>query len=99
MPAGSGGPLLSGKGSHVLIFGFGVTQTLLATLVFVCETCGTNAAHHLVKRVRKFSLFFIPLFPVGATRYVDTCVACGRSLEVTAEQAEAALAQGGRELR
>lgn len=76
----------------MLIFGFGVTQSLLATLVFVCETCGNNAAHHLVKRVRKFSLFFIPLIPLS-TRYVDTCVACGRSLEVTGEQAQAALAQ------
>jgi predicted RNA-binding Zn-ribbon protein involved in translation (DUF1610 family) len=82
----------------VLIFGFGVTQSLLATLVFVCETCGTNAAHHLVRRVRKFSLFFIPLFPIS-TSYVDTCVACGRSIEVTREQAEVALAQAGRELR
>jgi predicted RNA-binding Zn-ribbon protein involved in translation (DUF1610 family) len=82
----------------VLIFGFGVTQSLLATLVFVCETCGTNAAHHLVRRVRKFSLFFIPLFPIS-TSYVDTCVACGRSIEVTREQAEVALGQAGRELR
>jgi hypothetical protein len=82
----------------VLIFGLGVTETLLATLVFVCETCGNHAAHHLVKRVRKFSLFFIPLFPVS-TKYVDTCTACGRMIDVDAEQAEAAARQAGQDLR
>jgi hypothetical protein len=82
----------------MLIFGLGVTETLLATMVFVCETCGNNAAHHLFRRVRKFSLFFIPLFPVG-TRYVDSCTACGRMLEVTREQAESALGQSGSGLR
>ena len=82
----------------MLIFGLGVSQVLLTTLVYPCETCGTTAAHHLVKRVRKFSLFFIPLFPVG-TRYLDTCIACGRDLEVSREQAEAAASQTGPGLR
>ncbi len=82
----------------MLIFGLGVSQVLLATLVYLCETCGNNAAHQLVKRVRKFSLFFIPLFPVG-TRYVDTCTACGRSIEVSPEDAETAASQAGPGLR
>ena len=82
----------------MLIFGLGGTQVLLATLVYVCETCGNSAAHHLVKRVRKFSFFFIPLFPVG-TRYIDTCTACGRDIEVPREDAEAAASQTGPGLR
>lgn len=82
----------------MLIFGLSTKQILLATLVYVCEVCGNNAAHHLVKRVRRFTLFFIPIFPVG-TRYVDTCTACGRGLEVPADRAEAAAAQGAPELR
>jgi uncharacterized Zn finger protein len=82
----------------MLIFGLGVQEVLLATLVFVCETCGNHAAHQLVKRVRKLSLFFIPLFPVG-TRYLDTCTACGRVLEVSRDQAEMAARQSGPELR
>ena len=82
----------------MLIFGLGVSQVLLATLVYVCETCGNNAAHHLVKRVRKFSLFFIPLFSVG-TRYVDTCTACGRDIEVSRDRAETAASQAGPGLR
>lgn len=81
----------------MLIFGLSVKEVLLATLVFVCETCGNHAAHHLVRRVRRFTLFFVPLFPVG-TRYYDSCVACGRVREVSREQAEAA-AQNNAELR
>ena len=82
----------------MLIFGLGVTEKLLVTLVFICETCGNNAAHHLIKRVRKFSLFFIPLFPVS-TKYVDSCTACGRMIGVDPAQAEAAVQQAGQELR
>ena len=75
----------------MIIWGFRVSVTALGTLVYVCERCGNNAAHQLAKRVRKFTLFFIPLFPVN-TRYVDTCTACGRAIQVSAEQAQTALA-------
>lgn len=74
----------------MIIWGFRSSVALLATLVYVCDTCGNNAAHRLVKRVRKFTLFFIPLFPVG-TKYLDTCTACGRVIEVPKEQAESAV--------
>ena len=73
----------------MLIIGFGVTEVLLSTLVFTCEACGNHAAHQLTKQNRKFSLFFIPLFSVGA-KYFDSCTACGRIIEVNKEQVEAA---------
>lgn len=73
----------------MLIWGFRVSTALLATLVYVCDRCGRHAAHQLAKRVRKFTLFFIPLFPVG-TKYLDTCVACGRTIEVAKQDAEQA---------
>jgi hypothetical protein len=82
----------------VLIFGLSARDTLLATLVFLCERCGNSGAHQLIKRVRKFSLFFIPLIPVG-TRYFDTCTVCGRTIDVPREQAERAAAGGGPDLR
>ena len=44
----------------MLIIGFGVSEVLLATLVFTCETCGNHAAHQLTKQTRKFSRFFYP---------------------------------------
>ena len=73
----------------MLIIGFAVTEVLLSTLVFTCETCGNHAAHQLTKQNRKFSLFFIPLFSVGA-KYFDGCTACGRIIEVgTSRQRQA----------
>jgi hypothetical protein len=82
----------------VLIFGTSVKQFLLATLVFVCETCGNNSAHQVIKRVRRFSLFFIPLFPLSV-RYVDSCGACGRMLQVSEQEAQSAVQQAGVGLR
>ncbi|HET7476454.1 MAG TPA: zinc-ribbon domain-containing protein [Dermatophilaceae bacterium] len=77
----------------MLILGFSAKDTLLATLLFVCGHCGVNAPHQLVKRARRFTLFFIPVLPVG-TKYLDTCTACGHVIDVPRGQAEAALAQG-----
>ena len=82
----------------MLIFGLGVREILLSTLIFTCETCGNHAAHQLSKRVRRFSLFFIPLFSIG-TKYFDSCTACGRVIEVSKEQAETAARQVGPDLR
>ncbi len=82
----------------MLIIGFGVTEVLLSTLVFTCEACGNHAVHQLTKQNRKFSFFFIPLFSVG-TKYLDSCTACGRIIEVSKEQAESAARQVGPDLR
>jgi predicted RNA-binding Zn-ribbon protein involved in translation (DUF1610 family) len=82
----------------VLIFGLSVSEAVLSTLVYACENCGISAAHQLIKRSRKFSLFFIPLFSVGTT-YVDSCTACGRVIEVSKDQAESAARQTGPDLR
>lgn len=82
----------------MLIFGFSTKQILLATLVYICEVCGNNAAHQLVRRARRFTLFFIPILPLGSS-YADTCTACGRTIAVPADRAEAAAAQGSPELR
>ncbi len=78
--------------------GIGVSELILATLFFACETCGNQGAHQLIKRTRKLSLFFIPLFPVG-TKYLDLCTVCGRDLEINREQAETAASQAGPDLR
>jgi DNA-directed RNA polymerase subunit RPC12/RpoP len=76
----------------MLILGFQVSRVLMATLVYVCDRCGHNAAHQVVKQVRKFTLFFVPLFPVN-TRYLDTCTTCGRTAELPRQRALAAAGQ------
>jgi predicted RNA-binding Zn-ribbon protein involved in translation (DUF1610 family) len=75
----------------VILFGWRTTVSVLATLVFVCERCGNNAAHHLARRRRWFTLFFVPVIPLGSS-HQDTCTACGRVVGVSTEQAERALA-------
>jgi hypothetical protein len=82
----------------VLIIGFRVSEALLATLLYVCEVCGNSAAHRLIKRTRKFTVFFIPLFAVGSS-FLDTCTYCGRTISVERDRAEAAALQGGPGLR
>lgn len=82
----------------LLIFGVGEKDVSLATVLLTCEVCGTQAGHHVVKRSRKVSLFFIPLIPVG-TRYLDVCTACGRAREISRTQAEAAAADSRLHMR
>jgi hypothetical protein len=62
-----------------LIFGLRSKDTILGSRLGRCEVCGATAAQTLVRRTTKFSLFFVPLFPVRAARYFVTCTHCGRS--------------------
>jgi hypothetical protein len=71
----------------MIIFGFRTRVAILATLTYICETCGVTAAHRVVARRRWFTLFFVPLFPINANQYTDTCIHCGRVLRLTKEQA------------
>lgn len=77
----------------MLIVGLSSRDFLLTTLVFLCEVCHTQGPHQLIRRVRRLSLFFIPLFPMG-TRYLDLCTVCGRTIEVPRRMAEQAVATG-----
>ncbi len=76
----------------LFILGFRLYSDLIATVAYSCENCQQHAAHHLERRTRKITLFFLPLFPVS-TRYLDTCSYCGRTIRVSRERAEAALDQ------
>jgi hypothetical protein len=62
-----------------LIFGLRSKDTILGSRLGRCEVCGATAAQTLVRRTTKFSLFFVPLFPVRAARHFVTCTHCGRS--------------------
>jgi hypothetical protein len=48
----------------------------------VCAYCGATAAQVLIKRTTKFSLFFVPLFPVRRPQYYLQCTNCGRATAV-----------------
>jgi hypothetical protein len=77
----------------VIIFGTKGYLYQLAILTLLCGRCGNPAAHTLRKRVTKFTLFFVPLFPIS-TKYATQCTFCGAEQKVTKEQADQLLAQG-----
>lgn len=75
----------------MIILGFRTSIRELAIVTLVCRVCGNLAAHQVSKRTTKFTLFFIPLFPVR-TRYRARCGVCGS--EYGFSRAEAARVAG-----
>jgi hypothetical protein len=71
----------------MIIFGTRRTVQQLAMVLLTCGTCHSTAANALLKIVTKFTLFFVPLFPVR-TRYAVQCTACGASGHIDRERAE-----------
>jgi hypothetical protein len=71
----------------MIIFGTKGYLYQLAILTLVCGHCGNPSAHTLRKRVTKFTLFFVPLFPFS-TRYSTQCTFCAVEQNVPKEQAE-----------
>ncbi|HYN95049.1 MAG TPA: zinc-ribbon domain-containing protein [Pilimelia sp.] len=59
----------------MIIFGFRTSVRQLAVLQAICRVCGNAAAQTLFLRTTKFSLFFIPLFPVRRKRVLQ-CSFC-----------------------
>ncbi|MFF9345966.1 zinc-ribbon domain-containing protein [Streptomyces sp. NPDC014734] len=76
----------------MIIFGTRGYLYQLAVMTLVCNWCTNPAAHTLRKRVTKFTLFFIPLFPFS-TKFATQCTFCGGEQQIPKEQAEQLLAQ------
>ncbi|MFD9304061.1 zinc-ribbon domain-containing protein [Streptomyces sp. NPDC060048] len=76
----------------MIIFGTKEYWYQLAILMLTCRYCGNPAAHTITKRVTKFTLFFVPLFPIS-TKYASQCTFCGMGQEVPREWAEQSQAQ------
>ncbi len=75
----------------LIIFGFRSYVRSLAVVTFVCQNCGNPAAHRVIERTHKFTLFFIPLFPVSTKRFV-TCAFCAQVTPIDQALAEQYLA-------
>ncbi|MEW2084496.1 zinc-ribbon domain-containing protein [Streptomyces sp. NPDC005283] len=71
----------------MIIFGTRGYLYQLAILTLVCGHCGNPSAHTLRKRITKFTLFFVPLFPFS-TKYATQCTFCGAEASVSKESAE-----------
>jgi hypothetical protein len=72
----------------ILIFGVRAYVKALAFLTLACRN-GHVAGHRVLKVTRKFTLFFVPLFPVQ-TRFYTECAQCGLWVPWNKEEAEAA---------
>jgi hypothetical protein len=62
----------------IILFGWRTTTQRVAMLLLLCQVCRHRVAHPLDKLTQKFTLFFIPIFPLS-TDYRLTCTACGVS--------------------
>ena len=70
----------------MLIFGLRTVIHRIGVLTGVCRRCGNTAAQVLTRRVTRFSLFFVPLFPVRI-RYGMQCALCGAAYEISKDEA------------
>ncbi|KAA2261352.1 zinc ribbon domain-containing protein [Solihabitans fulvus] len=76
----------------MLIWGWRTYMAQLAMLNLVCSGCHNPSAHSLRRRTTKFTLFFIPLFPISRKHSLQ-CTFCGLSYEISREQADQLVAQ------
>jgi zinc ribbon protein len=70
-----------------ILFGFRRRSSRLGVIFVMCGNCHTPAAHALIRIRRYFTLFFVPVIPIG-TKYQITCTMCGRATQISKEAAE-----------
>ena len=76
----------------MIVWGIRSKGRVLGQLRYTCPKCQQNAYHTVVRTQRKFSLFFIPLFPIGSSTS-STCNVCGFRQGLKNDQADQLLAQ------
>ncbi|NDZ93936.1 zinc-ribbon domain-containing protein [Streptomyces sp. SID6673] len=72
----------------MIIFGGRQTSALLAVLYFHCAFCRAHAAQRLFRTRTWFTLFFLPIFPMGHGAYSIHCAYCGNACGVSRENAD-----------
>jgi hypothetical protein len=78
----------------MIIYGYRTIVRQLAMITMVCARCNSYAPQQVNRRVKKFTLFFIPLFPISVW-YFTRCTACGRDHMSRKATVEQLLAQNG----
>jgi ribosomal protein L37E len=61
----------------MLIFGIRRKSSITGHITKKCSHCGATCAHTQIESKRFFTLFFIPLIPLGSSHYT-TCTSCGQ---------------------
>ncbi len=65
----------------MILYGYRHKEIEQNTGVFQCPSCGDQRAFKRMKIVRYFTLFFIPLFPLGTTGEFVECQVCRRKYQ------------------
>jgi transcription elongation factor Elf1 len=72
----------------MIIWGFRSRGKALGQRVLNCPNCHRDAMTAAYQSRRWFTLFFIPIFPIGEKKTVARCGLCGFQYQVSNEQAE-----------
>jgi hypothetical protein len=75
-----------------LIFGFRTRVKALARLLLICRACTRPASHAVYRKMRWFTLFFIPVIPLSR-KHLLQCAMCGHVGAISKEDAERLVAQ------
>ncbi len=75
----------------MIIWGYRSRNKVMGQVPYTCKQCGKNAFHGVVRTTRYFTLFFIPLFPIGK-KTTSRCQLCGYQEVVDNKQADALFA-------
>ncbi len=80
----------------MLIFGWQRRLHTLAMITLVCGRCGNPAAHALRRLATTFTVFFIPILPLGNKHYME-CTWCGASTPLAVPQVTGLIARANAE--
>jgi len=69
-----------------ILFGLRRRAQRLGTVLQLCSRCHTPAAQSVIRVRTFFTLFFVPLIPLGS-KYRATCTLCGSTVSIPKEQA------------
>jgi hypothetical protein len=69
-----------------ILFGIRRRAQRLGTVLQLCSRCHASAAQSVIRVRTFFTLFFVPLIPLGS-KYRATCTMCGSTVSIPKEQA------------
>lgn len=76
----------------MIIYGYRSRNKVMGQLPYVCPQCKRNGYHAVVRTSRYFTLFWIPIIPIGKST-TARCNLCGYQEKVDNKRADAMLAQ------
>ncbi|WP_052890116.1 zinc-ribbon domain-containing protein [Thermogemmatispora carboxidivorans] len=73
---------------YVIVYGYRTKQWRMGQISAPCQRCQRTVQQQVVRSQRKFTLFWIPLFPIGTKTFL-VCPFCGNQARIDNKQADA----------